>query len=70
MKIAIDAFRDDEAGVWVATARDPGLGLVTEAETIEDLQRKLAAMIPDLLDDRPGPYEIELFTRSLQVVAA
>ena len=70
MKIVIDAFWDDEAGVWVASARD-GIGLATEAETIEELQRRLAIIVPDLLgEDHDGPFEIELITRSHQIVAA
>jgi len=70
MKIIVDAFWDDEAKVWVAQARDEDLGLVTEADTIEHLQSKLAQIVPDLLEHERGPFEIELVSRSLQVVAA
>ena len=70
MKILVDAFWDDEAKVWVATARD-SIGLATEAETIEELQQKLAAIVPDLLGvDHHGPIEIELTARSHLTVAA
>jgi hypothetical protein len=70
MKILVEAFWDDEAAVWVATAVD-SIGLATEAATIEELQRKLATMVPDLLsDDHTGPFEIELVARSHQTVAA
>jgi hypothetical protein len=70
MKITVDAFWDDDAKVWVAQARDENIGLVTEADTIEQLHARLALIVPDLLDDVPGPFEIELVTRSMQVVAA
>lgn len=70
MKIVVEAFWDDDARVWVASARG-NIGLATEAETIEELQRKLAIIIPDLLGDvRDGPFEIELTARSHQTVAA
>lgn len=70
MKITVDAFWDGEAGVWVAEARE-GIGLVTEARTIEELQQRLALIVPDLLsEDRSGPFEIELIARSLQTIAA
>lgn len=70
MKIVVDAFWDDEVNVWVASARD-GIGLATEADTIEDLQRRLAILVPDLLaDDHKGPFEIELIARAHQAVAA
>lgn len=39
---------DDEAGVWVATSDDVP-GLVTEAETQEQLVAKLKVLIPELL---------------------
>jgi len=70
MKIVVDAFWDDEAHVWVALARDK-IGLATEADTIENLQRRLAILVPDLLgDEHQGPFEIELIARSHQTVAA
>jgi len=70
MKIVVEAFWDDEARVWVASARED-IGLTTEAATIEELQRKLAVIVPNLLGDiRDGPFEIELIARSHQTVAA
>lgn len=70
MKIVVDAFWDDEAKVWVAASREK-IGLATEADTIEALQRRLAIMVPDLLgDNHEGPFEIELIARSHQTVAA
>lgn len=44
----VDAFRDPEAEVWVATSKDV-LGLTTEADTIESLAQKLRDMIPELI---------------------
>jgi hypothetical protein len=70
MRVVIDAFWDEEAQVWVASSRED-LGIVTEAPTIEALQDRLAAIVPDFLADvHPGPFEIELLARSLQTVAA
>jgi len=48
-RIEIKAEWDPEANVWVATSDDLP-GLVTEAETVEALQQKLAVVIPDLLE--------------------
>ena len=48
-RIEVRAEWDPEAKVWVATSDDLP-GLVTEAETVEALQSKLAVMIPDLLE--------------------
>ena len=51
--IEIKAEWDPEANVWVATSDDLP-GLVTEAETVESLQQKLAVMVPDLLEASGG----------------
>jgi predicted RNase H-like HicB family nuclease len=47
--VTVKAFWDAEASVWVATS-DNLPGLVTEAETTEQLTVKLKAMIPELID--------------------
>ncbi len=47
-EIQIKAFWDSEAKVWVAQSSDVP-GLVTEAETMEQLIAKLQTMIPELL---------------------
>jgi predicted RNase H-like HicB family nuclease len=44
----IEAFWDQEALVWVAESADI-LGLVTEADTLENLTDKLKQIIPELL---------------------
>jgi hypothetical protein len=54
--IAVDAVWDPDASVWVATSGDLR-GLVTEAETIEELRGKLPGMVLDLLDET-GAAEI------------
>ena len=48
-KIDINAQWDAEAKVWVASSDDLPR-LVTEADTLEELQQKLAVMIPELLE--------------------
>jgi hypothetical protein len=50
MLIVVRAAWDPEAQVWVAESEDVP-GLVTEAESIEALQRKLPGIIQDLLED-------------------
>jgi predicted RNase H-like HicB family nuclease len=45
--IVVTAAWDDEAQVWVAESDDVP-GLVTEADTLEALRRKLPGMIADL----------------------
>jgi len=45
----ISAFWDAEAAVWVASSDDVP-GLVTEADTMEQLVAKLKLLIPDLLE--------------------
>jgi len=45
----VHAFWDQEASVWVAESTDIR-GLVTEAETFEELRDKLQRMIPELLE--------------------
>ncbi len=46
--IVVCAVWDPEAGVWVSTSDDVP-GLVTEAETADELEAKLKALIPELL---------------------
>ena len=50
LSIIVRANWDPEARVWVATTEDVP-GLVTEAETPDELVRKLQIMIPDLLEE-------------------
>ena len=46
--IAVEAFWDEEAKVWVASSNDVP-GLITEADTMEHLMQKLKILIPELL---------------------
>lgn len=45
----VHAFWDQEAQVWVAESDDVP-GLITEAETMEQLITKLQVLIPELLE--------------------
>lgn len=45
----VTAFWDPEVAVWVAASEDVP-GLVTEAETVEQLVGKLQVMVPELLE--------------------
>jgi hypothetical protein len=70
MKIIVDARWDEETKVWVAVARGD-VGLVTEAPTIEELESRIALVIPDLLQgEASGPFEIELIAKRSQTIAA
>lgn len=53
--IIVRASWDPEAEVWVATSDDV-LGLVAEAATPQELERKLHSLIPVLLEENDG-YE-------------
>lgn len=50
----VRAIRDSEARVWVATSADVP-GLVTEAPTKAELERKLRALVPELLEFNGEP---------------
>ncbi|HEY4775816.1 MAG TPA: DUF1902 domain-containing protein [Xanthobacteraceae bacterium] len=71
--IVVHADWDPEASVWVATSQDIR-GLVTEADSIEALRRKLPGMILDLLEEMGVsdlPASIEIIARaSDRLVAA
>jgi hypothetical protein len=70
MKIVVDARWDEQAKVWVAVARGH-IGLVTEAPTIEELEGRIALVVPDLLQgEASGPFEIELIAKRSQTIAA
>ena len=64
---------DDEAKVWVATSDDVP-GLATEAETMEELSKKLEVMIPELLTENwyldAGEISYELLARKFSVTQA
>lgn len=52
--VHVSAFWDAEAGVWVAESDDVP-GLITEAETMDALMKKLEVLIPELLDENGYP---------------
>jgi predicted RNase H-like HicB family nuclease len=64
---------DDEAKVWVATSDDVP-GLATEAETMEELSKKLEVMIPELLTENDyiytGEISYEVLARKFSVTQA
>jgi predicted RNase H-like HicB family nuclease len=64
---------DDEAKVWVATSDDVP-GLATEAETMEELSKKLEVMIPELLTENgyldAGEISYEVLARKFSVTLA
>lgn len=64
---------DDEAKVWVATSDDVP-GLATEAETMEELSKKLEVMIRELLTENgyldAGEISYEVLARKFSVTQA
>jgi predicted RNase H-like HicB family nuclease len=66
-RIEVKAEWDAEAKVWVATSDDLP-GLVTEAETVEALQKKLAIMVPELLEAN-GTLDAEVREIPLNLIA-
>ena len=70
--ILVRARWDPEAEVWVATSDDVP-GLVTEAATPAELERRLQEIIPDLLDkvEKPGDsgqsVEVPMYVMSEQL---
>ena len=52
--LIVNARWDDQAKVWVATSSDIS-GLVTEADSMDALVKKLQVMIPELLDANGYP---------------
>lgn len=62
---------DEEARVWYVAETDVP-GLATEAATVEEMERKLLAMIPELVElNEPGsagspvPFELIVHKREL-----
>ena len=75
MALVVEAWWDDEASVWVATSEDIP-GLVTEADTLDQLRSKLADIVPELLaENDPSastdwPLPIEIVARQRMSIAA
>jgi hypothetical protein len=58
--ITINARRDGEANVWIATSEDVH-GLVVEADTWPDMIKEVRFVLPDLLElsgHRPEPLAL------------
>lgn len=68
--IIVKAVWDSEAKVWIATSTDVP-GLVTEADSPDQLIENLQALIPELLDLNgdviDGEIEVPLFVMSEQL---
>ena len=52
----VNAIWDDDANVFVATSDDIP-GLVTEAGSLDSLERKLAVMVPEMIEENAVPHE-------------
>ena len=57
-RIEVKAIWDDEVSVWVATSEDVP-GLVTEATTAEELEKKLLVLVPELLELNGGGCTVQ-----------
>lgn len=73
--LRVDAAWDDEASVWVATSDDIP-GLVTEADTFEELRAKLIDLVPELMTengegtDRSASLPVEIVARQHLLIDA
>ena len=53
------AFRDDDAGVWVASSKSDRI--TTEAPTKEQMIERLRAIVPDVLESRGiAPHDVKI----------
>lgn len=74
-RLTVEAVWDEEASVWVATSDDIA-GLVTEADTLEELRAKLIDLVPELLAENGVPpgkdpsLPIEIIARQQLSIAA
>ena len=72
--IRVEAIWDGEAQVWVATSDDVP-GLITEADTSEQLIEKLQGMIPELLqanglisENDPSDIPLHLLSKRTEMI--
>ena len=72
--IGVEAIWDEEAQVWVATSDDVP-GLITEADTSEQLIEKLQVMIPELLqanglisENDPSDIPLHLLSKRTEMI--
>jgi Domain of unknown function (DUF1902) len=70
-RIVVEVEWDAEASVWIAASSK--IGLFTEADTLDELRRKIPVIAADLLSDAsPGKLDlqIELVVRFDQTIPA
>lgn len=74
MKYTVEAFWDAEAKVWVASSENIP-GLVTEADNLEILTKKLKNIVPELLllnkivsVNYTGNINLEIITRHQELI--
>ena len=72
--IRVEAIWDEEAQVWVATSDDVP-GLITEADTSEQLIEKLQVMVPELLqanglinENDPSDIPLHLLSKRTEMI--
>ena len=72
--IHVEAIWDAKAEVWVATSDDVP-GLITEADTSEQLIKKLQVLIPELLQanglinvHKPGEIPFHLLSKRTETI--
>ena len=72
--IRVEAIWDREAQVWVATSDDVP-GLITEADTSEQLIEKLQVLIPELLranglinENDPSDIPLHLLSKRTEMI--
>lgn len=66
--LTVIAQWDPDAEVWVATSQDVP-GLITEAETLEALEKKLRVLIPELLEANQVPLDPAVREIPLSIIA-
>jgi Domain of unknown function (DUF1902) len=70
-RIVAEAEWDAEASVWIAAC--PEIGLFTEADTLDELRRKIPLIASDLLVDGPSQdvnLHVELLVKFDETVTA
>ena len=63
-KVVVEVEWDAEASVWIAAS--PGIGLFTEADTLDGLRSKIPLIASDLLSEDPSrsvDLQVELVVR-------
>ncbi len=72
--VRVEAIWDEEAQVWLATSDDVP-GLITEADTSEQLIEKLQVMVPELLqanglinENDPSDIPLHLLSKRTEMI--